>query len=969
MSLEAQKTLPTSPRGVDTGTTATVGSSTRNDCNNFQSTWCSYETVTLASTVRTGTVHNSIYDTIYTGCLPFIRTKNCGMTCSSDPYIMTCGPISLENTVECCTKVIDHSSLRLSSYECMHSRTTHTTLSDCDGSIRPARIVTPSSTITETTTYIPETAEIPPSIVFASIIGFLLLAAVIILAVWLLKRRKQQRHILWLSTGSQKSTTSHSPKPISHPSMAQRLGWMCIAALLAGMVFEIATLTFLSLFWGAEIREESNMIHTWIRQNDVARVVSVSSYILRTSISVHSNAAITMLAAIGLEKFTLRIGEVPELLINSTGHVSHYEVVLSFLPGLVRSSLSRRLLLLSTLSLAVLLSALQLSSTILLSDLDLRYTLNESAAMQVPVTYTEYRWLELRVATTDYYHEIPPKVFASFAEQGSYVDGPLQNSGFDFTGNLSRAFLPFSSNSDRQSLGAYSGYTAILDAGTLCVAPPLTSFEFSIFTSTQGAAAWIAGSIDWTHIDANITYSDLLQHYNITRGKAFNITSIMGDACRLIESEWFIYMFGLDSNVGRAGISERVFGFLNISSTDLFHVDSSLYAANRSLSDFMIGIDGPWTTLRPKDQNSSFDLALTICISGHDLEESTEQIGQIFFGQTKISSAAPRTEPTVTAGIVKDLDVSQLLLWLGITPQVQSLEERGILDLESVSPWEKIGGGGGMYDPITPTLFIWADEDDKYMQVCTRCKSMVPLHPVYVDVIQAALGNTGRPALAAQAFVTLIYQSLYYDQLLAFDIYVEANSTNWISVSMPAQWTGFIVVCALTAAHTLLVLGILIAFATSTKYIKLNDPWMAFAYASSGELAEVIEEAKRLKATDHVKMIEKQGLGIEMVGLGPDESDQNIGIRKRSQRVQSSDVENSADTTKQTAAEGVAEEHTAEASNTEASNTEASNTEASNTEASNTEASNTEEIVTEASEEFDEEHTTTGTDIQVARRD
>lgn len=105
-------------------------------------------------------------------------------------------------------------------------------------------------------------------------------------------------------------------------------------------------------------------------------------------------------------------------------------------------------------------------------------------------------------------------------------------------------------------------------------------------------------------------------------------------------------------------------------------------------------------------------------------------------------------------------------------------------------------------------------------------------------------------------------------------------------------------------------------------------------------------------------MIEKRGLDTEMVGLGPDVSDQNIGIRKRSQMVESSNVENSTDTTKLTAAKAGTEEHITEASNTEATVIEASATEPI-----------TEELVPEAPEEPDEEPTTTGTDVQVARRD
>ncbi|KAI1414082.1 hypothetical protein F5Y13DRAFT_188606 [Hypoxylon sp. FL1857] len=191
------------------------------------------------------------------------------------------------------------------------------------------------------------------------------------------------------------------------------------------------------------------------------------------------------------------------------------------------------------------------------------------------------------------------------------------------------------------------------------------------------------------------------------------------------------------------------------------------------------------------------------------------------------------------------------------------------MSLEDVSLWTP-EGNLGIYEPIPPILSLRNKESSGLLVtpflISAYCGGLSPLHPIYASTIQTILRTTGSPALAAaQAFITMIYQSFYYDQFPTLDISADANVTSWIRVSVPVQWTGFIVVYVLTGAHTLLVLGILVAFTMSTKYIKLNDPWMIFAYTSSGELADIIEEARQLKVADHVKMIEEQGRDTEML--------------------------------------------------------------------------------------------------------
>ncbi|KAI0384253.1 hypothetical protein F5Y04DRAFT_293551 [Hypomontagnella monticulosa] len=791
---------------------------------------------------------------------------------------------------------------------------------------------TVESTATQTATYTAEPYSYSRVIAFAVVCGVVSLTVLAVVCTCILKRKKPGVFMSSLVASEELTSTNCHQKPPTF-SIIERLGWPTILTLLAGILFEAAALAFLSLFWSRGIEDRTDIIHYWTLTNNLPRIVAVSSYILRLSISAHSTAGISMLAAITLEQFVATITKVPELLANVLGQGSHHGLVLSFLPIAARTLPVKFYIVCTATILAGLFFTLQLSSTILLSDVGLGNLLAASTTNRTLVAGAWTGVLGPLQRQKLPYVAFPPTSFALFAEKSSPVDGSLQGAGFDFTGNTSRAFLPFSSASTRQSLGSYSGYMTVLDASTLCVAPPLSSLRFQITPSSAfdgldyGQSGYINGSIDWAELNSNLSNHGLLDLVELTLpNRTFSIVVNHNSLEGCYGREWRVYMFSVNSH--RKYIPgdtyQGLFGFFNISNPTFDDLsDSEFGRRNASLSDFLIETDGPWTTLKMKNRSNGkderilgqpdlynheskedgIDLALTICISGHKKESDSslfpvtydkEIVGLAQLGEGRISSTGPITEPTITSkGGLRALDVSQLLTWLGVAPEAQ-LETRSVLKLEEMTPWKSAfisldNHHMASYSPTPPQLT--PENFAGSFLVCSHDNSRGPRHYIYTAVIQKILETTGRPALAAQAFITILYQSLYYDALPMFDISANAQITKWVLVSIPLRRVGFITVCALTAAHTLVVLGILIAFISSTKYSKLRDPWSIFAYASSGELAEMIEEAKRLGATDHVKVVKEQGMENELVGLGFENGE--IGIRKRVRPVQDSGHEDS----------------------------------------------------------------------------
>ncbi len=131
-----------------------------------------------------------------------------------------------------------------------------------------------------------------------------------------------------------------------------------------------------------------------------------------------------------------------------------------------------------------------------------------------------------------------------------------------------------------------------------------------------------------------------------------------------------------------------------------------------------------------------------------------------------------------------------------------------------------------------------------------------------------------------QAFWTLVYQSYYYDSLQFFDVMADATYTTWEPVSVPVQWTGFIIVICLLTLHLILVMGIFCYFNKSTQFSKVNDPWLAFTQAYKGELAALLDEMISRGDMNPKAAAEELGKQDDVVGLGFDMHKRAIGIRK-----------------------------------------------------------------------------------------
>ncbi|KAJ8109433.1 hypothetical protein OPT61_g7459 [Boeremia exigua] len=114
------------------------------------------------------------------------------------------------------------------------------------------------------------------------------------------------------------------------------------------------------------------------------------------------------------------------------------------------------------------------------------------------------------------------------------------------------------------------------------------------------------------------------------------------------------------------------------------------------------------------------------------------------------------------------------------------------------------------------------------------------VHKTHVALFQDVMKSTRNPALAFQAFFTVVMQMTYYDLLPQFDIAGTANVSASERVDVPAQWTGFGVVVGLLLLHAVLIVATVTLFLANTEHSLLGNAWQAVAQVSSSDTHETV---------------------------------------------------------------------------------------------------------------------------------
>lgn len=271
--------------------------------------------------------------------------------------------------------------------------------------------------------------------------------------------------------GPPHSTTDREP-PLS---FKQSLGKAGTASIVGGYIGILLVGGFLVYLWyGSGTSLEAAhatylwrqiAIHSWM-----AQTITLCALILRLIISLQSTVCTSMIAALVLERRSVQRSKVPYFSIFrsvNSGPRKLFEIM-----TLSKNRMFQHIEFWLVSLLVLVTTALQFTSTVLISDLNNFIMVGDMNETQVPslLTFNESDF-DFRLIGGAFLNRMP--MFEMFAESPSQRDASPNEYGLSDTGLVQRGLLPFTESSSRTSLRGLDGNLLTFNSRVACMQPVL----------------------------------------------------------------------------------------------------------------------------------------------------------------------------------------------------------------------------------------------------------------------------------------------------------------------------------------------------------------------------------------------------------------------------------------------------------------------------------------------------------------
>ncbi|KAJ4311352.1 hypothetical protein N0V94_007987 [Neodidymelliopsis sp. IMI 364377] len=463
------------------------------------------------------------------------------------------------------------------------------------------------------------------------------------------------------------------------------------------------------------------------------------------------------------------------------------------------------------------------------------------------------------------FYQTAPSTYARFAE---YAEPPHLGADYADTGATLRAFLPFESE-NRSVLRSYEGPATVFDARIRCTTPSISvrniTFLFGSGTNSNYEIA-IAGQMK---LQGDIPGIVLGKNDKLSGYEGAFLHSVVARIYWANSTDWRLSFSIPLLFQDVQGFSDNVLDPENTGSIPLLLMnatgngwqtllDEVVTAGTDQSGVYSVGpfewtqtSSGVWADLSPGNASLDVGLSATLCFANLNSNNYVVRVddGQDF-PEPKTMTWEAESKRYNTSRVRQMLDRSDGSL----TPK-----QRGILTLHSPVNWTSQemddGGSDFLTSPIQMGLFKLLNPDINLGNPFSpgafwgATAAMTPfsdyngVHRTHAALFQDIIQNTGNPALAFQAFFTVLSQMTYYDLLPQFDIASNASYSASVEVDVPTQWTGFIVVMVLLAIHAGLVITAVVLFLTQTNHSLLGNAWQAVAQVLSSDTMDTLHSA------------------------------------------------------------------------------------------------------------------------------
>lgn len=553
----------------------------------------------------------------------------------------------------------------------------------------------------------------------------------------------------------------------------RRLGKWAIVIVILGTLLILGAFAFLIFLWVAG--EGNGVWKSIVGNNWISRSITLTALTIRASICFQAALITAMIASVQLERYDTPWSRSAALSISRASGRQPYAL-------LAHRPFSRKSwpLIIATVILALTTLGLQFSSTILLSDVALASVASRrTTAISSPYGLSTLQLAQIENKEPDY-SRVTPSTFPTFAEYSETVE---VQKDVDDTGTSVRALLPISDSATRESTASYAGWGTLMNSRTLCMSPTAVNVMFvsnGASTSPATPMQHVSGTISMGGILPRGLNSTTTNETIISAAQDRNISFSCSFQLSQSDLEWPISMCSVSSeDVGLNILSPFADGIMSDTSTYVL-LNHSLNASvpisavvgsgtpgNSSLgyqdviiSNWTSSSADPWLDLTYPG-NPIFSIQLSLCFTSFGALDS----------KIEASSTSNRSEPVPSAtsgGDVFSLDVSNVLVQLGVTNEIQSKTKRGILDLKQQKPFGAANGATSALD----RTFGFSQPNTTY-GLCTFCGtydskgqagSALGIDYTLSVLFQRALQMSNSPARALKAMFTTANQMQYYSR-------------------------------------------------------------------------------------------------------------------------------------------------------------------------------------------------------------
>lgn len=627
------------------------------------------------------------------------------------------------------------------------------------------------------------------------------------------------------------------------------IDWFPILVVVVGTIAIILTLIVLCFLW-----RQSNSLHPerfWsqISADDwTTRVITICSTVLRVAISSQIVLACSMIASILLVRNEILYADAAQMAIARVSTDGPSSIILPTL----RSRTNRRETwppVYHIVGMLLLLSGLfQFTSTILVSDL------RRQDLLEKPITFNisyrrsnRFQYVGGMRMSGRYLDEYP--IFAEKpGDAKSIVSDQRGTGGVEYTGNTTRALLPFA-KSNSSAFISYKGPASIISAQVLCFSPLIENFVVNMDghpnkSGSGNRSAIIAGNLstpiladpamatlpgnsfngfrDFTGINFS---SDIPFHLDdVTDRLFFSLTKLEGPKLDIHEQE-------------TANASDR--HIANPSNTWVLIFETAKGTANDwrvanfSSTPRTIYNAGrhEWVSLYDDNQDGVI-LRCTVCVHSF-----VKTLDRRITAKGEKRYTKPELRRNTTDFNHYPFDTDEIRKYFGLLEPKLSLRDRGVLDLTDIEDEDL-----GTATANGTRLILEPEGDGVSVTTCNTCPDTTSkFHHVLSRIFIDTVSTTNSVGLGLRALMTTTAIMDYYDRMLYFDIQDNATTQSLKNVIAPQRIIGLsVIIGAITVHLTLLSLCCYLFFQDPQNSI--GRAWQTVAQLKQGDTGGVLDK-------------------------------------------------------------------------------------------------------------------------------